>query len=362
MIATAEGSPRDRLLAAASELFYERGVHTVGIDTIIERAGVAKASLYNSFGSKDGVVRAYLEARHEARRARLTAEIERHDDPKERLLAVFDVLATTVAQPTFRGCAFANAVAESELDSAAADVTRDVRRWLLDTMVELTTALGVDEPPGWRDSSPCSTTARSRSRGSTKPRRPPRQPRPQQRTRGRGTARWSARSRRRDRGRADHGDGIPRSVAEREVRFDRVIALLREDQEMTQLPDVVVRYQEAHDRDDVDAALATFADDARVEDDGHEYVGLVEIRDSAPPWIDPGQLDGLRPDVDERRSRRGPHLAGGEPPRGELPRRRRRPPLPLRRGGRSNRGARNRPVIRTLIVGSPEIDRQVCWF
>ena len=148
MVATAEGSPRDRLLAAASELFYERGVHTVGIDTIIERAGVAKASLYNTFGSKDGLVRAYLEARHEARRARLTAEIERHDDPKERLLAVFDVLATTVAQPTFRGCAFANAVAESELDSAAADVTRNVRRWLLDTMIELTTALGVDDPAG----------------------------------------------------------------------------------------------------------------------------------------------------------------------------------------------------------------------
>ena len=149
VIATVEGSsPRERLLAAASELFYERGVHTVGIDTIIDRAGVAKASLYNTFGSKEGLVRAYLEARHEARRARLTAEIERHKDPKERLLAVFDVLATTVAQPTFRGCAFANAVAESELDSAAADVTRNVRRWLLDTIVELTTALGVDDPDG----------------------------------------------------------------------------------------------------------------------------------------------------------------------------------------------------------------------
>ena len=148
MIATNQGSPRDRLLAAASELFYENGVHTVGIDTIIERAGVAKASLYSSFGNKDGLVRAYLEARHEARRARLTAEIARHEDPKERLLAIFDVLATTVAQPGFRGCAFANAVAESELDSAAADVTRGVRRWLLDTIVELTTALGVADPAG----------------------------------------------------------------------------------------------------------------------------------------------------------------------------------------------------------------------
>ena len=147
MVATVkDSSPRDRLLAAASELFYEHGVHTVGIDTIIERAGVAKASLYNTFGSKDELVRAYLEARHEARRARLTAEIERHEDPKERLLAIFDVLATTVAQPDFRGCAFANAVAESELDSTAADVTRGVRRWLLDTIVELTTALGVGDP------------------------------------------------------------------------------------------------------------------------------------------------------------------------------------------------------------------------
>ena len=147
MVATVkDSSPRDRLLAAAGELFYEHGVHTVGIDTIIERAGVAKASLYNTFGSKDELVRAYLEARHVARRARLTAEIERHEDPKDRLLAIFDVLATTVAQPDFRGCAFANAVAESELASTAADVTRGVRRWLLDTIVELTTALGVGDP------------------------------------------------------------------------------------------------------------------------------------------------------------------------------------------------------------------------
>ena len=59
-------SARDRLLAAADELFYEEGVHTVGIDRIIERAGVAKATLYSTFGSKDGLVRAYLEARHDA--------------------------------------------------------------------------------------------------------------------------------------------------------------------------------------------------------------------------------------------------------------------------------------------------------
>jgi len=145
---TDDRSARDRLLAAAGELFYDHGVHTVGIDRIIEHAGVAKASLYSTFGSKEGLVRGYLEARHATRKARLLAEIERHDDPRGRLLAVFDVLADTVAQPTFRGCAFANAAAESEPESAAAEVTRQVRGWLLGVMTEEATALGVADPGG----------------------------------------------------------------------------------------------------------------------------------------------------------------------------------------------------------------------
>ena len=57
----AKPSARERLLTAADELFYQEGVHTVGIDRVIEQAGVAKASLYNTFGSKDELVRAYLE-------------------------------------------------------------------------------------------------------------------------------------------------------------------------------------------------------------------------------------------------------------------------------------------------------------
>ena len=55
-------SARERLLDAADELFYEEGIHTVGIDRVIDRAGVAKASLYSTFGSKEELVRAYLEA------------------------------------------------------------------------------------------------------------------------------------------------------------------------------------------------------------------------------------------------------------------------------------------------------------
>lgn len=139
---------RDRLLDAATELFYEHGVHTVGIDTIIERAAVAKATLYNAFGSKEELVRAYLQARHASRRAAVLAEMALHDDPRRKLLALFDVLVTTVQQPKFRGCAFANASAESGPDSAAADVTRKARAWLLGVMTEQATALGAADPAG----------------------------------------------------------------------------------------------------------------------------------------------------------------------------------------------------------------------
>src|SRR5215467_10828653 len=92
-----EGSARDRLLAAATELFYEEGVHTVGIDRVIERAGVAKASLYSTFGSKEELVRAYLEERAALRRQRISQRIGMHEQPRDRILAVFDYLAEVVA-------------------------------------------------------------------------------------------------------------------------------------------------------------------------------------------------------------------------------------------------------------------------
>src|SRR3978361_1107714 len=100
--ASLKPSARAPLLAAADELFYAEGVHTVGIDRIIERAGVAKASLYSSFGSKDELVKAYLESRHAVRRARLLNGLERFDNPRDRLLGVFDVLSEIAASPGYR--------------------------------------------------------------------------------------------------------------------------------------------------------------------------------------------------------------------------------------------------------------------
>jgi len=144
-------SARDRLLAAADELFYAEGVHTVGIDRVIERAGVAKASLYSTFGSKDELVRAYLEGRHEIRRARLLAGLERFDGPRERLLGVFDVLADVAAAPGFRGCAFYNASAESAPGSAAEEVSAANRAWTRDLFTELARDAGAPDPPALAD-------------------------------------------------------------------------------------------------------------------------------------------------------------------------------------------------------------------
>src|SRR4051812_48862021 len=130
-------SARERLLAAADDLFYEEGIHTVGIDRIIERAGVAKASLYNTFGSKDELVRAYLGGRHQARQDHITERLAQHDTPRTKLLAFFDRLVEVTADPTFRGCAFANASAESQPGGVVEEVSNTNRVWTRTLLTDL---------------------------------------------------------------------------------------------------------------------------------------------------------------------------------------------------------------------------------
>ncbi|RIJ78271.1 TetR/AcrR family transcriptional regulator [Nakamurella silvestris] len=143
---TSQPSARERLLAAADELFYEEGVHTVGIDRIIERAGVAKATLYSTYGSKDELVRSYLTRRHEARVARLTGAVGQYTDPRDRLLAIFESLEKTVARHGFRGCAFVNASAEASAGGAVAEVSARSRSWTRDLFTTEAAAAGVAAP------------------------------------------------------------------------------------------------------------------------------------------------------------------------------------------------------------------------
>jgi AcrR family transcriptional regulator len=145
---TRKPSARARLLAAADELFYAEGVHTVGIDRIIERAGVAKASLYSTFGSKDGLVRAYLEGRHQSRRDRIRRGLEHLETPREKLLGIFDVLAQVTSSPDFRGCAFYNASAESSGAGVAEEVSASIRAWIRTLFTDLAREAGARDPEG----------------------------------------------------------------------------------------------------------------------------------------------------------------------------------------------------------------------
>jgi AcrR family transcriptional regulator len=135
-------SARERLLAAADELFYAEGVQSVGIERVLERAGVAKASLYNLFGNKEGLVLAYLQARHDGATERLMAEVDRHRDPRRRILALFDAQAQVFAQPGFRGCAFASALSEAPLRGPVAQAAADFRAWVRNLLNTLTREAG----------------------------------------------------------------------------------------------------------------------------------------------------------------------------------------------------------------------------
>jgi AcrR family transcriptional regulator len=106
-------SARDRIMQAASTLFYQEGVQNVGIDRIIAESGVAKMSLYNHFKSKDALIAAWLQQRDANWREWFQNTVEAQaTDPKERLLAMFDALEAWFSQPDFRGCAFINSSVE----------------------------------------------------------------------------------------------------------------------------------------------------------------------------------------------------------------------------------------------------------
>jgi AcrR family transcriptional regulator len=137
---------RERLLAAADELFYEEGFNLVGIDRVIERAGVAKASLYDCFGSKEELIRSYLQQRHEARQLRMGERLARHATAREKILAVFDSMAEAAAQPDFRGCAFARASAEARPGSSVKVMCDESRAWNLSLFADLAKQAGAADP------------------------------------------------------------------------------------------------------------------------------------------------------------------------------------------------------------------------
>ncbi|HTV71377.1 MAG TPA: TetR/AcrR family transcriptional regulator [Rhizobiaceae bacterium] len=120
------GSARQRLLDTATRLFYKNGIHAVGIDRIIAEAGIAKATFYNHFPSKDDLVVAYIEEQDRLGRAAVAALPKQA--PRKMIGAIMGRIGDAVVGGGWRGCPFLNAA--SEYPDAASAVRRaiDARR------------------------------------------------------------------------------------------------------------------------------------------------------------------------------------------------------------------------------------------
>ena len=109
----AASARREHLVETALRLFYEKGFHATGIDTILAESGVAKMTLYKYFKSKDDLILAALELRDRRWMGWFGGELKRRGKtPRQRLLAVFDILGDWFGQDEFRGCLFLNAASE----------------------------------------------------------------------------------------------------------------------------------------------------------------------------------------------------------------------------------------------------------
>src|SRR4030095_5690940 len=135
----------DRLVATASELFYREGVRAVGIQRVLEEAGVAKASLYAHFESKDELVAACLDKRICAWRAHVDAQLKRSPlDARGKLLLLFDLEDESIRSPRFRGCPL-QSVGTEVTDPAhpAKRVMTGHRKWLHDLVTTLANDAGL---------------------------------------------------------------------------------------------------------------------------------------------------------------------------------------------------------------------------
>jgi len=144
-----------RVLDAASDLFYARGIHVVGVDAVAAAAGVTKKTIYDRFGSKEQLVVSYLQHRDARWREHLETRLTRTPEPGiDRVLAVFDAAVSWADENTPKGCSAINARAElgaGELgdEDDGHDVLPEAMRqkaWLLERIRDLCREAGLPDP------------------------------------------------------------------------------------------------------------------------------------------------------------------------------------------------------------------------
>lgn len=138
---------RDRILATARSLFYAQGLRGVGVDLLIADSGVAKATFYKHFPSKDDLIVAYLGSMADERQAALAAGVDAAGStPAQRLAAALDALPALQSAATYRGCAFINAAAEAPAGSAIQARVVEQRDWTLAWLTDLAMQAGASKP------------------------------------------------------------------------------------------------------------------------------------------------------------------------------------------------------------------------
>lgn len=135
----------EKVLAAATGLFYREGIHAVGVDAIAAAAGTTKKTLYDRFGSKEALALAYLRGRDERWRAYLADGLEGVEKGStDRVLAVFDLTEAWARENNTKGCSAINARAEFEAVShpIAGEAVRQ-KKWMREMFAELCREAGV---------------------------------------------------------------------------------------------------------------------------------------------------------------------------------------------------------------------------
>ena len=149
----AKVSTRERIIEAATELFYAQGLRAVSADKIIERVGITKVTFYRHFRTKDDLVVAYLERRAERERTDVAATLARADGDVDEAIRLFaEAIGALSCAPGFRGCPFINAAAEyTEPDHPVRQTVAAHRRWFKAVLEEMITPLGLGDPTSTAD-------------------------------------------------------------------------------------------------------------------------------------------------------------------------------------------------------------------
>jgi AcrR family transcriptional regulator len=134
---------RGRVLDAAGALFYARGIQDVGMDDIRTAAGVSLKRLYQLFGSKDDLIAGYLELNDRRFHAGFAGHVDAVQGQREKLLAIFDWLASWFAEQDFRGCAFINCFGELGTNTRVSEAARSHKQAIRNRLAQLAADAGV---------------------------------------------------------------------------------------------------------------------------------------------------------------------------------------------------------------------------